>query len=67
MGVEAVCMMSERLGAVEMFWEHSGIALGGTEGLELVNAHSWQHVKAVLSHLSCVNQRALHLAPSSMD
>ena len=29
MEVEAMACMGESLGAVEMFWEHSGIALGG--------------------------------------
>jgi len=34
--------MGGRLGAAEMFWEYSGIALiGGTEGLELVLARRW--------------------------
>jgi len=33
--------MGERLGAAEMIWEYSGIALRGTEGLELVLARRW--------------------------
>ena len=36
----------ERLSAAEMFWEYSGITLGGVEGLELrlvrsINIASW--------------------------
>lgn len=35
-----VCM-GKRLGAAEMFWEDSGIALVGAKGLELRIARRW--------------------------
>ena len=34
-GVEAMVCMSEKLGAAEMFWEDSGIALRDAKGLAL--------------------------------